>query len=108
MWAVLTRLKKPIPDRYPARACGSWSSGSRRWRSCALYEDGEAPDRLTLAAGQGAQEARSPALYQESDAYPNYEGRTGASAREIKTALFNAAQNPEHDAACTRWRCSRS
>ena len=38
-----------------------------------------------------------PALYEESDAYPNYEGRSGASAREIKTALFNAAQSADHD-----------
>ena len=37
------------------------------------------------------------ALYEESDAYPHYEGRTGASAREIKNALFNAAQSSEHD-----------
>ncbi|HSP19333.1 MAG TPA: serine protein kinase PrkA, partial [Myxococcaceae bacterium] len=53
-----------------------------------------APDRLSLAQ---ARELKKwlPALYQESDAYPNYEGRTGASAREIKTALFNAAQNPD-------------
>ncbi|MFN7135146.1 MAG: serine protein kinase PrkA, partial [Myxococcales bacterium] len=35
-----------------------------------------------------------PELYRESDAYPNYEGRSGASAREIITALFNAAQSP--------------
>ena len=42
--------------------------------------------------------AHAADLYRESDVYPNYEGRSGASAREIKTALFNAAQNP--DARC--------
>ena len=35
-------------------------------------------------------------MYEESDAYPNYEGRSGASAREIKTALFNAAQHADY------------
>ena len=29
------------------------------------------------------------------DAYPNYEGRTGASPREVKTLILNAAQNPK-------------
>ena len=36
----------------------------------------------------------APDLYRESDVYPNYEGRSGASAREIKTVLMNAAQAP--------------
>ena len=61
-----------------------------------LYEDRTAPDRLSLA--QARELKWLPALYQESDSYPNYEGRTGASAREIKTALFNAAQNPDRPA----------
>lgn len=95
MWAVLTRLKKPIADRYPpeARALVERLSPMEKLR---LYQDGEAPDRLTV---QQQRELKKlvPALYEESDSYPNYEGRSGASAREIKTALFNAAQSPEHD-----------
>lgn len=95
MWAVLTRLKKPIPDRYPAesRTLVERLSPMEKLR---LYQDGEAPDRLTV---QQQRELKKliPLLYEESDAYPNYEGRAGASAREIKTALFNAAQSPEHD-----------
>ncbi len=95
MWAVLTRLKKPIPDRYPSesRSLVERLSPMEKLR---LYQDGEAPDRLTV---QQQRELKKlvPLLYEESDAYPNYEGRSGASAREIKTALFNAAQSPEHD-----------
>ncbi|MFZ5440738.1 MAG: PrkA family serine protein kinase [Myxococcota bacterium] len=95
MWAVLTRLKKPIPDRFggEARALIERLSPLEKLR---LYQDGEAPDRLTV---QQQRELKKlvPALYEESDAYPNYEGRSGASAREIKTALLNAAQSPEHD-----------
>ena len=34
-------------------------------------------------------------IWGESDAYPNYEGRTGASPREVKTLILNAAQNPK-------------
>lgn len=94
-WAVLTRLKKPIADRYgsDARTLIERLSPLEKLR---LYQDGEAPDRLTV---QQQKELRKliGSLYEESDAYPNYEGRIGASAREIKTALFNAAQSPEHD-----------
>lgn len=95
MWAVLTRLKKPIPDRFPseARALVERLSPLEKLK---LYQDGEAPSRLTQ---QQQKELRKlvPLLYEESESYPNYEGRSGASAREIKTALFNAAQSTEHD-----------
>jgi serine protein kinase len=95
MWAVLTRLKKPLPDQYPADARGLVERLSPL-EKLKLYQDGAAPSRLTL---QQQKELKKlvPMLYEESDSYPNYEGRTGASAREIKTALFNAAQSTEHD-----------
>lgn len=95
IWAVLTRLKKPIPDRYPPEA-RSLVERLSPLEKLKLYQDGDAPSRLTL---QQQKELKKliPTLYEESDAYPNYEGRTGASAREIKTALFNAAQSSEHD-----------
>ena len=40
--------------------------------------------------------AALPRLWTESDAYPNYEGRTGASPREVKMLLLNAAQSAQH------------
>ena len=60
-----------------------------------LYDTGEAPDRLSLAEAKTLR-AHVPDLFHESDVYPNYEGRAGASARELKTALLNAAQAPDH------------
>jgi serine protein kinase len=91
-WAVLTRLKRPIPDRY---------SGELRelvedltpLDKLALYDRGAAPDRLALAAAKVLRK-HAPDLFHESDVYPNYEGRMGASAREVKTVLLNAAQAP--------------
>jgi serine protein kinase len=95
MWAVLTRLKKPVLDRYSAetRALIERLSPLEKLR---LYQDGEAPDRLSV---QHQRELRkiTQFLYEESDSYPHYEGRMGASAREIKTALLNAAQSADHD-----------
>jgi serine protein kinase len=94
MWAVLTRLKKPIPDRYAADA-KELVNHATPVEKMHLYEEGRAPGRLSLANTKELKKLRTE-LYEESDAYPNYEGRSGASAREIKTALFNAAQNPDY------------
>jgi len=92
MWAVLTRLKKPVADRYRGelRDLVDDLSPIEKLR---LYDDGSVPDRLSM---HQAKELRNhlPALFRESDTYPRYEGGSGASAREIKTALFNAAQAP--------------
>ncbi|MBX7113737.1 MAG: serine protein kinase PrkA [Myxococcaceae bacterium] len=95
MWAVLTRLKKPISDRYhgDARALVERLTPIEKAR---LYQDGTVPEKMSLAQGKELRKVVQ-ALYEESDAYPHYEGRSGASAREIKTALFNAAQSAEHD-----------
>ncbi|MBM4380098.1 MAG: serine protein kinase PrkA, partial [Deltaproteobacteria bacterium] len=93
-WAVLTRLKKPLSDRYPQQT-RELVDGLLPLEKLHLYEEGEPPGRL--GAGQ-ARELKGiiPQLYEESDSYPHYEGRSGASAREIKTALFNAAQSSKH------------
>jgi predicted Ser/Thr protein kinase len=92
LWAVLTRLKRPIPERYQGevRALVEDLAPLEKLR---LYDAGTAPDRLSLAEAKVLR-AHAADLYRESDVYPNYEGRSGASAREIKTALFNAAQDP--------------
>ncbi len=93
MWAVLTRLKKPIPERYPQEV-KELVDQITPMEKMHLYEEGRAPARLSLANTKEVRKLRTD-MYEESDAYPNFEGRSGASAREIKTALFNAAQNPD-------------
>lgn len=91
LWAVLTRLKKPVSDRYKGdlRKLADHLTPLEKGR---LYDDGRAPDRLS---NQQARELKKHLqdLWRESDSYPNYEGRTGASARELKTVISNAAQN---------------
>jgi serine protein kinase len=94
MWAVLTRLKKPIPERYPPER-KELVDQITPVEKMHLYEEGRAPARLSQANVKELRKLRSD-LYEESDAYPNYEGRSGASAREIKTALFNAAQSADY------------
>ncbi len=91
LWAVLTRLKKPVGDRYKGdlRKLADHLTPLDKAR---LYDDGRAPDRLS---NQQARELKKhlQELWRESDSYPNYEGRTSASARELKTVISNAAQN---------------
>jgi len=92
LWAVLTRLKRPIPDRYEGEL-RELVEDLAPLEKLRLYDTGTAPDRLSLAQGKVLRK-HAPDLYRESEVYPNYEGRSGASAREIKTVLFNAAQAP--------------
>jgi predicted Ser/Thr protein kinase len=94
LWAVLTRLKKPIPDRYEGDV-REVVDDLAPLEKLKLYDSGSAPDRLSLAQGKELRKHLEEVL-RESDVYPVYEGRTGASAREIKTAVFNAAQNPHY------------
>jgi len=94
LWAVLTRLRKPQPDRYPAEVRGAVDALTPL-EKLRLYDAGEAPDRLSLPQARELKK-RLEELYRESDVYPIYEGRTGASAREIKTAVFNAAQSARY------------
>src|SRR5438477_387706 len=93
-WAVLTRLKKPVTDRYKGdlRKLVDHLTPLEKLK---LYDSGETPDRL---GGIHAKELKKHLqdLWKESDSYPNYEGRTGASARELKTVITNGAQNPQY------------
>jgi predicted Ser/Thr protein kinase len=92
MWAVLTRLKRPIPDRYQGEVRGLVEELTPLDK-LRLYDRGAAPDRLALGQAKALRK-HAPDLFHESDVYPNYEGRIGASARELMTALHNAAQAP--------------
>lgn len=92
LFAVLTRLKKPFAEHF-GDTVKTLVNELTPLEKLKLYDRGLTPDRLAL---QQAKELRKLVedLYRESDVYPMYEGRVGASAREIKTVIFNAAQNP--------------
>jgi serine protein kinase len=93
LWAVLTRMKKPMPEKYPKNMVELVARLGPLDKAL-LYagevpSDGFSPEQVKeLAAGVER-------LAHESDSYPNYEGRTGASPREMKLLLMNAAQSPK-------------
>lgn len=91
LWAVMTRLMKPMPEKYPSPLKEIVGKLTPREKA-RLYDSGELPDGLSTAQAKELR-AHIADIWRESRNYPNYEGRTGASPREIKTILLNAAQN---------------
>jgi serine protein kinase len=93
MWTVLTRLKKPNSINYPPNISTLISNLTPLEKS-RLYDNGDLPISLT----PDERKLLRSSLRKLKDEYTNipyYEGRMGASAREMKTVLSDAAQNPE-------------
>jgi predicted Ser/Thr protein kinase len=95
MFAVLTRMRRPNAERYnkPLREIISELGAVEKMD---LYATGTAPDRLDDEAAKILR-AAIPALYHESDAYPIFEGSVGASPREMRTVLLDAAQSSRYE-----------
>lgn len=97
LWAVLTRLRKPQTDGYGEnRHLGSLASSLSPIEKAELYADGKIPERF---GSEETKELRAgiERIHRESDNWPNYEGLTGASPREIRNLILDAAQDPEYD-----------
>ena len=92
LFAVFTRMRKPNPDRY-SRSVGAIVSTLTGVEKADLYALGRAPERLD-AESQKTLRSAIRDLWVESEAYPIYEGRIGASPREMRVALLDAAQSP--------------
>lgn len=88
-WAVLTRMRRSDPSLYP-REIAETIESLTPVEKMRLYDQGEVPSRLTTREAKELRH-RIADIHRESYSYPNYEGRFGASAREIRTALLNAA-----------------
>src|SRR6185295_13375373 len=90
-FAVLTRMRKPNTDKYP-RALSNALSGLTAIEKMDLYANGRSPERLEPDA-QKVLRAGVREVFEESDSYPIYEGRIGASPREMRTVLLDAGQS---------------
>lgn len=95
VWSVLTRLLRSNAENYEDPALGRIAADLKPLEKALLYADGRIPTRLsaeqakTLRSGI-AQVAR------EFDATSVYEGMSGASPRELRTLILDAAQHPNH------------
>ena len=94
LWAVLTRLKRPEAQFYPDDL-KEVIPALTPLEKAGLYDSAVLPEHL---AGGKAKTLKAvlETLWEESRNAIDYEGRNGASPREIKTALFNAAQSTEY------------
>jgi predicted Ser/Thr protein kinase len=93
LWSVLTRLKKPNSINYPPPV-STLISNLSPIEKAKLYDKGDMPNSIS-AEDRKLLRASLRKLREEYINIPYYEGRMGASAREMKTTLFDAAQNPE-------------
>jgi serine protein kinase len=94
LWAVLTRMKKPLGEKY-GKVLSDVVGKLGPLEKALLYADNATPE------GVSAEHSRElvagiEKIARESDSYPNYEGRTGASPREMKLLIMNAAQSPKY------------
>jgi predicted Ser/Thr protein kinase len=94
LFAVLTRLRKPATDRFP-RPLASLAGDLTPLEKADLFALGTLPQRLTAEQGKELR-AGIAALWRETEAQVSYEGRVGASAREIRGLLLDASQHPNY------------
>jgi predicted Ser/Thr protein kinase len=95
LWAVLTRLLRSDVAHYDEPALGKLAAGLTPMDKALLYAEGTIPRRLNSEESKLLR-AGLLSVSQEFDPLPIYEGMTGASPREVRTLLLDAAQHPDH------------
>ena len=89
-WAVLTRLKQPDPENYPKEYRPLVARLDPRSK-LTLYQGKSLQPAFSISEQNSLQEIREQ-LWGESEGMVVYEGRFGASPREIRAILHRAAQ----------------
>lgn len=93
LWATLTRLKKPNSINYPPNV-STLISNLTPLEKAKIYDKGEMPHSLP-PEDRKLLRVNIDRLRTEYINIPYYEGRMGASVREIRSILYDALQNPE-------------
>lgn len=94
-WAVLTRLEPPSIEKFPPSLQDVIHDLTPE-EKLELYNTGETPHRLSQ---KQTNELKShiKTLFYDHFHGANYEGRYGASPREVRMIILNAAQDPQFD-----------
>lgn len=90
LWAVLTRLDRPDPDRYP-EVIRDVVRQLTPLEKAELYATGKLPDGLTAEQGRELRASIEKMLEEGATRPLHYEGRHGLSPREVKNLLLRAA-----------------
>ena len=94
MFAVLTRMRKPNADKY-VRGLSTALSNLTALEKMDLYAGERPPERLEPEQ-QKLLRSNVKEVFEESDSYPIYEGRIGASPREMRVVIMDAAQSEQY------------
>lgn len=94
-WAVLTRLRQPDPDFYDP-SIRNLIARLDPYDKLALYDNKEPSSQFTEEEKNLLHRQRHE-IFKESQSSIAYEGRFGASPREVKMLLYFAAQNESYD-----------
>jgi predicted Ser/Thr protein kinase len=97
LWAVLSRLRRADSERYADHTLGALAQDLTPLEKAELYADGVTPKRLNADDALRLKNGIAEIISESEQGLP-YEGLTGASPREIRTLLLDAAQHP--DFAC--------
>lgn len=92
-WAVLTRLEPPTPEKYgpDVRELVRTLTPMEKLE---LYDTGLTPERLSQKEAKNLRNLAST-IFNENVDEADYEGRYGASPREVRMLLLNASQYKE-------------
>ncbi len=94
------------PTTTTARALGRIAGDLTPLEKAELYATAPIPTPSRDGRRAGAARRASRDIVTEWDARAEYEGLTGASPREIRTLLLDAAQRPQRELRSRRSRCS--
>jgi predicted Ser/Thr protein kinase len=94
LWAVMTRLKQPNPENYDSKYRSLVSRLDPRDK-VRLYEGEPLTPQFKPQEDATFRELRND-IYDENQNVVAYEGRFGASPREVRSILYRAVQNQRH------------
>ncbi len=95
VWSVLTRLLRSSAENYEEPALGKIAADLKPLEKAMLYATGRIPSRLSAEANKTLRSGIEQ-VAREFDATSIYEGMAGASPRELRTLILDAAQHPAH------------
>lgn len=94
IWAVLTRLRRPTGEDLPEDVAAV-AQKLTPLQKAELYATGAPPDTFSEEDNKLLRTSVS-LLWRDGARNHPYEGRVGASPREVKMVLLQAGQTPEH------------
>jgi serine protein kinase len=95
LWAVLSRLRRADVERYADRTLGQMAQDLTPLEKAELYADGTPPKRFSADDALRLKNGIAEVFAEAEQGLP-YEGLTGASPREMRTLLLDAAQHPDY------------